>query len=110
MGIYTPININLGILDIGTGGNTIPVQICFDYNWSILPIVTGTPGNAKYTLWVSHTNDIATFKEYKSGSTLVDIIDAIQDKILPFTWVYIEVQSGGASAGTAQFSMELKNN
>lgn len=108
MALTKPIILDLGTIDIGTGGTTASTQICFDYNWSISPTVTGTPGNAKYTLEVSHDN--TEWKEYKSGSTLVDIEDAIQDDIMAWTYVRIVVQSGGASAGTVDFSMILKSN
>jgi hypothetical protein len=108
MSVLKPITIDLGSVDIGAGGTTTAIEICFNYNWSISPTVTGTPGNSDYTLEVSH--DGVEWKEYKDGSTNVDIEDAIQDDILPFTYVRIVVNSGGGSSGTAQFSMQLKNN
>ena len=55
-------------------------------------------------------HDGVEWKEYKDGSTDVDIIDAIQDDILPFTFIRVNVSSGGASSGSASFSMQLKNN
>jgi len=108
MSILKPIILDLGTVDIGTGGTTPTTEICFNYNWSISPLVTGTPGNADYTLEVSH--DGAEWKEYKAGSTNVDIEDAIQDDIFAWTYLRIVVQSGGGSAGTVNFTMTLKNN
>ena len=108
MGIVKPIILDLGTVDIGTGGTTAAFEICFNYDWSIQPLVTGTPGNAKYTLEVSHNG--TNWDEYKSGSTLVDIDDSIQDVTLSWTWIRLVVVSGGASAGTVDFTMILKDN
>ena len=106
MGITKPILLDLGTIDIGTGGTSAAQEICFNYHWSIQPLVTGTSGTAKYTLEVSHNG--TNWDEYKDGSTLIDIDDSIQDVTLSWIWIRIVVVSGGPSAGTAQFSMELK--
>jgi len=100
--------IDLGIVDIGTGGVTPEFEICFNYDWSISTTITGTPGNATYTLEVSH--DGIEWEEYKKDFAPYDIEDAIQDDTLPWIYLRVSASSGGASSGTAQFSLVLKDN
>ena len=103
----TPIILDLGSVDLGTGGETSPVEVCYQYGWSIAPTVTGTAGNADYTLLVSQDN--ITYFEYTPDAVGVSVEDAIQDSQFNWSWVKISVDSGGGSSGSVSFSMELKN-
>ena len=102
-----PIILDLGTIDIGTGGTTPALEICFQHGWSIAPTVTGTSGNASYTIEVSQDN--LTWFDYKTLGTNVDIDDAVEDVSINWSWLRIAVSSGGASSGTAQFSIEMKD-
>ena len=102
-----PIIIDLGTIDIGVGGTTAPQEICFQHGWSIAPTVVGTSGNADYTVQVSQDN--ITYFDYKTLGTNVAIEDAVEDVSINWSWLRIVVSSGGASSGTAQFSLEMKD-
>lgn len=101
-----PLIYDLGQVDIGAGGTTTPFEICFQYGWSLAPTVTGTPGTAKYTVEVSQDN--VTYFDYKTLATGVDIEDAVEDNTFSWSWIRIAVTPGGPSAGTVDFSIELK--
>ena len=104
----TPTILDLGTIDIGTGGTTAAQMLCWQRAWSIAPTVTGTAGNAKYTVQVSQDN--VSWFDYKTLGTNVDIVDAVEDNNINWSWLRIVVSSGGPSSGTAQFGMELKAN
>lgn len=101
-----PIIIDLGQIDIGIGGTTPSQEICFQHGWSIAPTIVGTAGTAKYTVEVSQDN--ITFFDYKTLATNVAIEDAVDDVSLNWSYIRVAVVAGGPSAGTVDFSMELK--
>lgn len=102
-----PILLDLGTVDIGAGGETTPKNIEYQHGWSIAAEVTGTAGNADYTLKVAHT-ETGTYYDYKTAIG-VSLADAIQDIQLNWCWVKISVNAGGGSSGTASFTMKLKH-
>lgn len=102
-----PLIIDLGtIADISVGGTTASQKLDEQYGWSIAPTVIGTPSIAKYTVEVSQ--DDITFFDYKILGTDVSLEDAVEDRSINWGFIRIKVTPGGASAGSAQFSMEMK--
>lgn len=97
---------DLGTIDIGTGGTTASQEIEIQHGWSLAPVVTGTPGLAKYTVQVSQ--DDVDYFDYKSLAIDVPIETALQD--IDFNWRFMQivVVPGGPSSGTVQLGLLLK--
>ena len=98
---------DLGTIDIGAPGSTIPISLEENYCFSVAPVVTGTAGTAKYTVRVSQDN--VNYFDYKTSSTNVPITSAIMENVsLPWKWLKLDIVNGGPSTGSAQFGILLK--
>ena len=97
----------IGSIDLAAGGTTPALELKFQHSWSISPVITGTSGSATYTMEVSHDN--SEWKEYKDGSTTVNIDDAIQDDLIPWAYIRIVVTPGGGSSGSVDFNLMTKS-
>ena len=81
---------------------------CYNYTWSISPLISGITGTSPiYTVEVS--NDGINWYEYNSGSTNVDVIDAVDDNHLAFTKMRIVHIGTGTSGGTVTYKFVQKN-
>ena len=94
----------LGSVDLTTGGTTTAVQICFNYDWSIAPTLTGSAGTSEYTLQVSQDN--VTFFDYKEGAT-TSVDNSFQDHYFAWTYVRISVTAGGTGSASFNFLGKL---
>ena len=88
-------------------GFSASLQSCYKYNWSLVPILTGTTSNdATYTIEVS--NDNVNWFEYNNLSTDVSVEDAVDD--IHLAWIYLRIvyNAKTESTGTIRFELTQK--
>lgn len=94
--------------DATVGETSEPLSSCFNYRWSVTPIISGLVGGPPtYTIEVS--NDNSTWFEYNSESTNISVVDAVEDDHLAFIFMRIVHTVNGATGGTVEYLFTQKN-
>ena len=103
-----PVNVEIGTIDLTIGGDTPSKEICYNYDWSVAPTLTGTAGTSVYILQVSQDN--ITFFDFLSDEGIVATTDS--DNAMQYhylAWTYVRIRATGGGTGTATFNFQGKS-
>ena len=109
MSIQKPIVLDLGMLDASLTGCTTTQELCYNYDWFLTILKTGTDGDPIVTVEASNNGvNWVTYNCKANGVTLTDDYTGFTDDSISSKYFRLCFEPNGTTTGTLTIDMNLK--